>query len=217
MKRVTAGQPLWPTCLVAFSVASTFRRGKIFSMRTAAGLAIIGVLAFATACAEKTKAIALPTFTTPHYPDFVRPVVPPDLATLPAATNQERAWQFLQAGDLHNADREVAAALTRAVGRGTDLVARYGGEEFVMLLPETPVAGCRVVAERARAAVQKLAIAHARSRTGTGVVTLSAGMATIVPGEDDSPEETVRRADEALYRAKQAGRNRVEAALMRRQ
>jgi tetratricopeptide (TPR) repeat protein len=97
--------------LVAFSVASTFRRGKIFSMRTAAGLALIGFLVFATACADKTKAIALPTFTAPHYPDFVRPVVPPDLATLPAATNQERAWQFLQAGDLHNADREVATAL----------------------------------------------------------------------------------------------------------
>ncbi|MET0596203.1 MAG: two-component regulator propeller domain-containing protein [Polyangiaceae bacterium] len=113
--------------------------------------------------------------------------------------------------------REVAAALAQAVGRGTDLVARYGGEEFVILLPETPVAGCRVVAERARAAVQKLAIAHVRSRSGTGVVTLSAGMATVVPADENSPEDAVRRADEALYRAKQAGRNRVEAALTRRQ
>ena len=46
----------------------------------------------------------------------MRPVVPSDLATLPAATNQERAWQFLQAGDLHNADREVAAALKASAG-----------------------------------------------------------------------------------------------------
>src|SRR5437899_819925 len=80
-------------------------------MRIAAGLVLIGVLAFGAACGEKTKAIALPVVTAPHYPDFVRPVVPADLATQPAATNQERAWQFLQAGDLHNADREVAAAL----------------------------------------------------------------------------------------------------------
>jgi diguanylate cyclase (GGDEF)-like protein len=112
--------------------------------------------------------------------------------------------------------REVASALSRAVGRGTDLVARFGGEEFIVLLPETPVAGCRVVAERARAAVQSLAIPHVRARSGTGVVTLSAGMATVVPADDVAPEEMVKLADDALYRAKQAGRNRVEAALARR-
>jgi len=80
-------------------------------LQRTAGLALIAVLALASACAEKTKVIALPVVTTPHFPDFVRPVVPSDLATLPAATNQDRAWQFLQAGDLHNADSEVSAAL----------------------------------------------------------------------------------------------------------
>ena len=85
-------------------------------MRTAAGLMLIGVLGCATACGEKTKAIAVPVVQTPHFPDFVRPVVPADLATLPAAANQERAWQFLQAGDLHDADREVAAALKLSAG-----------------------------------------------------------------------------------------------------
>jgi tetratricopeptide (TPR) repeat protein len=80
-------------------------------LERAVGLALIGMLAFASACAEKTKAVALPVATTPHFPDFVRPVVPADLATLPAATNQDRAWQFLQAGDLHNAESEVATAL----------------------------------------------------------------------------------------------------------
>jgi tetratricopeptide (TPR) repeat protein len=49
--------------------------------------------------------------TAPRFPDFVRPAIPPDLIRLPAASNSERAWQFLQAGDTHNADREVAAAL----------------------------------------------------------------------------------------------------------
>ena len=64
----------------------------------------------------KTTAIAVPVVTTPQFPDFVRPVVPADLATLPAASNQERAWQFLQAGDLHDAEREVAAALKAVAG-----------------------------------------------------------------------------------------------------
>jgi tetratricopeptide (TPR) repeat protein len=85
-------------------------------MRTAARLMLVGVLAFTTACAEKTTVVALPVVTTPHFPDFVRPAIPPDLVILPAANNQERAWQFLQAGDLHNADREVAAALKLSAG-----------------------------------------------------------------------------------------------------
>ena len=81
-------------------------------MRTAGRLVVVvGMLAMAAACAEKTKIVALPDVTTPHFPDFVKPVVPTELAGTPAATSQERAWQFLQAGDLHNADREVGAAL----------------------------------------------------------------------------------------------------------
>lgn len=85
-------------------------------MRTAVRLMLVGVLAVTTACAEKTKAVAVPVVTTPRFPDFVRPTVPPDLVMLPAANNQERAWQFLQAGDMHNADREVTAALKLSAG-----------------------------------------------------------------------------------------------------
>jgi len=80
-------------------------------MRTLARLTLIGVLAFAVGCAEKIKPVAVPVVTAPRFPDFVRPAIPPDLSQLPAAANTERAWQFLQAGDTHNADREVAAAL----------------------------------------------------------------------------------------------------------
>jgi tetratricopeptide (TPR) repeat protein len=85
-------------------------------MRTATGLLIVGLLTLTTACAEKTAVVAVPTPTAPHFPDFVRPAVPPDLVLLPAANNSERAWQFLQAGDFHNADREVAAALKLTAG-----------------------------------------------------------------------------------------------------
>ncbi|HEY2774606.1 MAG TPA: S-layer homology domain-containing protein [Candidatus Binatia bacterium] len=74
------------------------------------------MLVVTMACAEKTTMVALPAVTTPHFPDFVRPVVPADLAALPAASNEDRAWQFLQAGDLRNADREVAVALKLSAG-----------------------------------------------------------------------------------------------------
>jgi diguanylate cyclase (GGDEF)-like protein len=108
---------------------------------------------------------------------------------------------------------EVAEALQGAVGRPADLVARYGGEEFVLLLPETPEKGCRYVAERARAAVENLGINHERSRTG-GIVTISLGMAVVVPADRMSPQALIHAADEALYRAKRAGRNRAEVATL---
>ena len=76
-----------------------------------------------TACAEKTTAVALPVVTTPRFPDFVRPGIPPDLVILPAATNQERAWQFLQAGDIHNADDGLFANDTRMLSKFELLIA----------------------------------------------------------------------------------------------
>jgi len=86
------------------------------------------------------------------------------------------------------------------------MVARYGGEEMALVLPETDAAGALVIAERIRSAV-----AHARHQTDRGAlqVTVSIGIATW-PGTD--PEALVDHADKALYRAKQNGRNRVEAA-----
>lgn len=71
----------------------------------------MALLLTAAACAPKT--VVLPVVTTPRFPDFVEPMVPPELTGNAAATNQQRAWQFLQAGDLRNADREVSAALKR--------------------------------------------------------------------------------------------------------
>jgi diguanylate cyclase (GGDEF)-like protein len=107
--------------------------------------------------------------------------------------------------------QKVAQALASSTHRATDLVARYGGEEFAMLLPETDANGARVVAERARQAGLALAIAHERSRAGTGVVTISSGVVAMVPSEDIIPKALVSTADEALYRAKKEGRNRVVA------
>jgi len=103
--------------------------------------------------------------------------------------------------------RSVAQALEGAIHRTADIAARYGGEEFVILLPETDAEGARVVAELARGAVQAMALPH---REGIArVVTVSMGVAAIRPSHGARAAQLVADADEALYRAKQQGRNRV--------
>ncbi len=107
--------------------------------------------------------------------------------------------------------QRVAGALVHAASRPRDLVARYGGEEFVILLPNTDLGGAAVVAERVRDAVAAQAIAHARSSVGP-CVTVSMGVAAARLRPDLQPEALVAAADQALYQAKQAGRNRVSVA-----
>lgn len=102
--------------------------------------------------------------------------------------------------------RGVGQALSQLTQR-RDVAARYGGEEFALLLPDTPVAGAFEVAERIRAAVARGAIRRASNGAPIGAVTISAGVAQLLPGE--LPESLVLRADRALYASKQAGRDRV--------
>jgi diguanylate cyclase len=105
--------------------------------------------------------------------------------------------------------RLVAATLTKTVGRSTDLVARYGGEEFALVLPSTEPAQALALAERVRAAVAAIEFSCAgqpvRFSISIGVV------AQVVPA-NGSVEEFVAEADAALFRAKNAGRNRVVMA-----
>lgn len=105
----------------------------------------------------------------------------------------------------------VAQTLSQAVQRSGELAARYGGEEFVVILPGLDVAEAAAVVERVRAAVQALGLPHARAAVA-GVVTVSAGVASCVPRPGDDSARLVQAADAAMYRAKAAGRNRVEAA-----
>ncbi len=114
------------------------------------------------------------------------------------------------AGD--EALRAVAAALRIAAMRPGDVVARWGGEEFVAFLAETDLEGAYQVADRLRAAVAALAIPHRRSPVPAGVITISIGVATL-GGRDDDADALVARADAALYRAKNAGRNTVAVEL----
>jgi diguanylate cyclase len=100
--------------------------------------------------------------------------------------------------------------LLKATVKGQDVVARYGGEEFALLLPETPVAGATVVAERLREAVARSRIRRLNSEETVGCITISAGIANYYPGE--AVATFIDRADAALYASKAQGRNRVTVA-----
>jgi PAS domain S-box-containing protein len=91
-----------------------------------------------------------------------------------------------------------------------DLLARYGGEEFVAVLSGTPLAGAVAMAERMRQGVADLALAHGHAPAGR--VTVSLGVAALVPGRWGDPMDLVRAADRALYQAKAQGRNQVAVA-----
>jgi diguanylate cyclase (GGDEF)-like protein len=107
--------------------------------------------------------------------------------------------------------RAVAQVLRALVARPADLAARYGGEEFACVLPELDAAQGGNVAERIRAAIEALALPHADS-PASAYVTASFGVAAQRCRPGQSALELVTRADEQLYRAKAAGRNRVAIA-----
>jgi diguanylate cyclase (GGDEF)-like protein len=102
----------------------------------------------------------------------------------------------------------IAGALSRHERRPLDIVARYGGEEFVTVLYDTDEDHVRKTSDRIRASIEGLRIEHGSSDAGEHV-TVSVGSAIIVPGTTIEPQELIRMADEALYRAKSLGRNRV--------
>ena len=112
--------------------------------------------------------------------------------------------------------RRVALTLDETFRRGGDLVARYGGEEFAVVLPGVDAKRAGLYAERLRRRVWRLAIPNAASRASDRV-TISAGVATWAPNLptsiDTAADTLLRAADQALYRAKCLGRNRIALAL----
>lgn len=114
-----------------------------------------------------------------------------------------------QAGDL--VLKEFVARISRSIRFENDWVARYGGEEFVIVLPETPPAGCLLVAERIRAIIAGTAVPVPGAAVG---VTVSFGAITVENTtriEEMTMDAILGKADECLYRAKENGRNRVVA------
>ena len=112
-----------------------------------------------------------------------------------------------QAGD--EALRDVADKLMQQA-RGGDALYRYGGEEFLCVFPEQDLAAGTIAAQRMRIGVEDLAILHAGNTAG--VVTISGGVATLDSARTRTATDVLKDADQALYRAKQLGRNRVEHA-----
>jgi diguanylate cyclase (GGDEF)-like protein len=106
--------------------------------------------------------------------------------------------------------RDLARLMEAMLKRPSDLLARYGGEEFAMVLPETGPEGAASVAHSLIAALREAAIPHGYSSVSP-FVSISIGIATAVPerGDEEGHEVLITIADEALYKAKRAGRDRV--------
>jgi len=102
---------------------------------------------------------------------------------------------------------QVARAMRRAAGRSQDLVARYGGEEFAILLPQLDDQGATGVARRLMHELEMIDVPHAASPTSQRL-TVSIGIAAMVPGEHSQAGDLVQVADALLYQAKAGGRNR---------
>ncbi len=103
--------------------------------------------------------------------------------------------------------QQVARALRNRLKRPVDLLARYGGEEFAAVLPYTDAEGALVVAEALRAAVEALGIEHQDS--AAGVITISLGVATCLPRQEQDFQIITAASDRGLYAAKEQGRNRI--------
>lgn len=106
--------------------------------------------------------------------------------------------------------KQVAKTLEESAKRVTDMMARYGGEEFVVVLPETGTKGVLAVAETMRDDVEAQHIPHKNSKV-TDHVTISLGVATAVPERGSKEEDLIAAADQALYEAKNHGRNQVRS------
>jgi diguanylate cyclase (GGDEF)-like protein len=107
--------------------------------------------------------------------------------------------------------RRVATALAGVLHRAGDLLARYGGDEFVAVLPVMDQASALAMAHVLRKKVEELGIPSPSARGG-GVLTVSVGVSTVLPGDESGSERLLAAADKALYLAKEQGRNRVCSA-----
>ena len=106
--------------------------------------------------------------------------------------------------------KRVAKGLESAIHRETDLLARYGGEEFSTVLPDTDLNGAIKVAEEMRLTIKDLRIEHAKSKV-TDIVSISIGVSAVIPLQGMNQEVLIAAADQALYKAKEEGRDMVKS------
>jgi len=121
---------------------------------------------------------------------------------------------FKQFNDIygHQAGDECLQAVAKTIAnqqfRPSDFTARYGGEEFTVILPQSDIAGAMIVAERIREEIYNLNWEHSGS-SNVNRVTVSIGCASLVPNRKQHYDDLIKIADDALYQAKDSGRNRV--------
>lgn len=104
--------------------------------------------------------------------------------------------------------KKVANIISKSMIRSTDLSARYGGEEFACVLPETDFEGAITTAKRILKSIQNMGIPHAQSKIAD-YVTVSIGVASLTPQENEKALDLIEMADKALYEAKGNGRNQI--------
>ena len=104
---------------------------------------------------------------------------------------------------------KVVAKAFSNLTKGKDLAARFGGEEFVILLPDTAIEGAVALAESIRSSIERGRVYNPKNGEEIRRITISLGVTEISHGE--SIDETIARADEALYRAKEGGRNQTQS------
>ncbi len=103
--------------------------------------------------------------------------------------------------------KQISQAMNEVLFRPGDFLARYGGEEFAVVLPETDIDGAVHIAEELADSIASLALPHAYSPVST-YVTISIGIAAVIPAKNKEPENLINLADQALYQAKNQGRNK---------
>ena len=104
--------------------------------------------------------------------------------------------------------KRLADLMQRATSRAGEIVGRYGGEEFILVLPGATVQSAVRTAERLKDLVNSEGIAHEKSKIG-GIITVSQGVVSMMPGTELTAADIIKRADNALYKAKHEGRNRI--------
>lgn len=147
---------------------------------------------------------------------FSRLLAEPETATKELSLIMLDIDHFKNINDTHGhmfGDKVIrgVAEVLKANVKGRDAIARLGGEEFGVLLPETALSGAQVLADKIRLMVEKGRIRRQDGKDEVGGITISLGVAELLPGEGTS--DFIDRADKALYSSKQGGRNRVSIAL----
>ena len=104
--------------------------------------------------------------------------------------------------------KRLADLMQRATSRAGEMVGRYGGEEFILVLPGATIQSAVRTAERLKDLVNSEGIAHEKSQIG-GIITVSQGVVSLMPDTEIKPADIIKRADNALYKAKHEGRNRI--------